>query len=151
MFTHKESGKSYIGSAVDLSKRLRCYYSIAYITRIKSMLIYKALLKYGYSAFNLTILEYIDIAGLSITESKELIISREQNYLDSCAPEYNILKVAGSPLGFKHSAKTLTKLSEIRIGKTHSAETIAKIRKAKIGWSMSTETPFGGPPHPAVG
>ena len=58
------------------------------------MLIEKALLKYGYSNFKLEILEYCD---------KDEVLSREQYYLDFLKPEYNILKQAGSSLGFTHS------------------------------------------------
>lgn len=64
------------------------------------MLIHKALLKYGYSAFRLEILEYCDIG---------LLIEREQYYLNLLKPEYNILTIAGSSLGFKHSPATLEK------------------------------------------
>jgi len=53
-----------------------------------------ALLKYGYSKFSLTILEYIDKTGLSKDEFLILLLEREQFYLDSLDPEYNILKFA---------------------------------------------------------
>lgn len=73
-------------------------------------MIYKALLKYGYSNFSLEILEYCD---------PQNIIKREQYYLDKLNPEYNLLKFAGSSLGFKHSAETLAKLSAANTGKNH--------------------------------
>jgi group I intron endonuclease len=53
------SGKSYVGSAINLNSRFRNYYNIAYLERetIKnSSMIYKALLKYGYSSFKLDIM-----------------------------------------------------------------------------------------------
>ena len=43
----------------------------------------------GYSAFTLEIIEYSEEAT-----------SREQYYIDLFKPEYNILKTAGSRLGF---------------------------------------------------
>jgi len=46
-------------------------------------MIYKALLKYGYSKFSLEILEYCDPKDLT---------KREQYYLDLLKPNYNILK-----------------------------------------------------------
>ena len=55
------------------------------------MIIYKSLLAYGYENFTLEILEYCDPA---------FILEREQYYLDTLKPEYNILKVAGSSLKF---------------------------------------------------
>ena len=40
----------------------------------------------------------------------ENTIEREQYYLTSLKPKYNILKVAGSLLGYKHSEETKGKL-----------------------------------------
>jgi group I intron endonuclease len=81
----------------------------------KTSLIHKAILKYGYSSFKLEILEYCD---------KKDLLNREQYYMDTLKPEYNILKVAGSPLGYKHSTEALEKIrtSSIgrNIGRTHS-------------------------------
>ena len=57
------TGASYIGSSVDLTRRLRDYFSPKYLKKeiIKNnSIIYKALLKYGYSNFSLEILEYCD-------------------------------------------------------------------------------------------
>jgi len=64
---------------VDLSKRLRSYYSINYLDRNKSMYICNSLQNHGYSAFSLTILEYIDVSNLSKDESRKLILEREQH------------------------------------------------------------------------
>ncbi len=57
-------------------------------------MIYRALLKYGYSKFTIEILEYCDTKDL---------LNREQYYIDLLKPEYNILQKADSSLGFKHS------------------------------------------------
>ena len=70
------------------------------------MSINKALIKYGYSNFSLQIIEYCD---------RKDILVREQYYLDLCKPEYNILKVAGSNLGYIHSENTLAKMKESRL------------------------------------
>jgi hypothetical protein len=51
-------------------------------------------------------LEYIDVSNLPKEEARKLILEREQYYLDLLKPEYNILKVAGSSLGFKHSEES---------------------------------------------
>lgn len=56
---------------------------------------------------------------------------REQYYIDLINPEYNILKVAGSLFGYKHSPETLKILADI--AKNRSAETIAKLREAALG------------------
>ena len=87
------------------------------------MTIYKALIKYGYSQFKLDILEYCDL--------KQRII-REQHYFDTLNPEYNILKVAGSPLGRKHSKETIAKMRAAALGLKRSQETKDKIRAASL-------------------
>lgn len=61
MWKHKESGKFYIGSAVNLSKRFTLYFSDKYLDRYKYMYICNAILHHGHSSFSLSILEYIDI------------------------------------------------------------------------------------------
>lgn len=88
------NGKKYIGSSSDLRIRLRNYFKISHLERQFSMLINRALLKYGYSNFYLEILEYC---------ISSVLIEREQYYLDLLKPEYNILSKAGSRLGSKHS------------------------------------------------
>lgn len=114
LWTHKESGNKYVGSAVDLSKRITQYFSIKYLDKNKTMRICNALAYYGYSAFSLTILEYIDISDLSKKEAHKLILEREQFYIDKLKPEYNINPVAGSRLGTLHSEESILKMSEIQ-------------------------------------
>jgi hypothetical protein len=120
---HKESGKIYIGSAVDLSKRLSNYYKVSTLKTWDNY-ISRALILHGYSSFSLTILEFVDISNLSLKESKNLILSREQFHLDlifsTDEPNtYNILKVAGSSLGFKHTFESLTKISKALSGRNN--------------------------------
>jgi hypothetical protein len=92
-----------VGSSIDLGRRFRDYYKYSFLTheKNKSMPIYKALLKHGYSHFKLEILEYCAVENTR---------AREQYYLDTLKPEYNILQRAGSSLGFKHSKESLEKL-----------------------------------------
>jgi len=132
LWTHKESGKKYVGSAVYLSKRLEYYYKISYISNKNkgNSYIYNAIISLDYSAFSLSIIEYIDISHLSKDEAKTLILEREQYYLDLLEPAYNILKLAGSSLGYKHLEETIAKIQAAKSGKTHSPETIAKIQAA---------------------
>ena len=122
-WTNIESGKKYVGSSVNLYTRFMQYYNIKYITRAsKSSLICRALLKYGHSNFSLEILEYCE---------PSVLVEREQYYIDLLKPEYNILKVAGSLFGYKHTVESLQKMSEI--AKNRSEETIDKLRKAALG------------------
>jgi len=144
-----------VGSTVNLYRRLYTYYNIPLLITNKS-LIYKALLKYGHSKFSLSVLEFIDKTKLSKDELKKKLLEREQFYIDALDPEYNILKKAGSSLGYKHTPDSLIKMSGenhplygdknlvIRArmslaksgknnpmsGKSHSAKTLAKISNA---------------------
>jgi hypothetical protein len=105
---HKDSGKSYIGSSVNLTNRFYTYYNLKVMLKSSTLsIIARALLKYGYSNFQLEILEYCDPANC---------LEREQYYLDLFNPEYNILKTAGSRLGSKHSKATISKISESLLG-----------------------------------
>jgi hypothetical protein len=70
-WTHISTGRKYIGSSNNLSKRLSTYFSIANLGKKKSVYIHNALLKYSYSAFSLSILEYINITNLSKAESRK--------------------------------------------------------------------------------
>lgn len=74
--------------------------------RNTNMAIYSALIKHGFGNFELQILEYTN---------RENILQREQHYLDLLKPEYNLLKIAGSSLGFKHNEKTLAFFKNERI------------------------------------
>lgn len=116
------TGKSYIGSSKDLSNRLRAYYSTNNIKRIvgkESSIICNAILKYNYENFSLDILEYCKI---------NILIEREQYYLDLLKPEYNILKTAGSRLNHKLTEKTKKAVSIALRGKKRRD----KIKKDKV-------------------
>jgi hypothetical protein len=63
--------------------------------------IYSAILKYGYSNFSLDIIEYCE---------SNLLIYREQYYIDLSKPDYNILNIAGNRLGSKHSEAAKAKM-----------------------------------------
>ena len=91
------------------------------------MAIYKAILKYGYFNFKLEILEYCTIDNL---------LEREQYYIDIIKPEYNILKVAGSSLHYKHTKETLLNFNNRKF----SAKTKAKLAKSATGRVTSEET-----------
>lgn len=71
-----------------LKRRLLEYYNVNRLLNEKSMPIYVALLKYGYSNFSLTILDICE---------KDSLMSREKHFFEVYSPEYNILKTPGSP------------------------------------------------------
>ena len=104
-WTNLINDKSYVGSAVKLNRRLSDYYCIDKFKRIRikgRSLISNAILKYKINNFNLDILEYCE---------PNIIIEREQYYLDLLKPEYNICKIAGSSLGRKLSKEARINIS----------------------------------------
>lgn len=137
------NSKTYIGSAKDLTIRFRVYFCVNRLTNSNSA-IYKAILKYGYANFKLEILEYCD---------PNVLLIREQYYLDILKPEYNKLSLAGSSLGYKHTRETLekfktrvfsnealTNLAKSASGRILSKETREKISLARKGVKLSDET-----------
>lgn len=88
IFIHKESNKIYIGSSLNIGRRLYGYFSKYNLIKNKTMVICRALLKYGHSQFSLGILEYCN----SIDR-----IERENYYINEFKPEYNVLTIAGLP------------------------------------------------------
>ena len=119
-WTNVISGKSYVGSSLDLSIRFKNYFNISYLERelkTNNSLIYKALLKYGYSNFKLEILEH---------SNASIVVQREQYYLDNLELQYNTLKVARFLAGFKHSAASIERMSLAKIG--HHRHEATKLR-----------------------
>lgn len=114
-FTHRDTGRIYIGSSKDVKKRkLEHKYSAGKLNLRFS----KALGKYGVDAFDWEVLEYCN---------EELLLEREQYYLDTLQPfddnGFNTLPTAGS----------LTNYS-------HTDDTIEKIRRSKVGWQPTDAT-----------
>jgi len=122
VFTNKCNNKRYIGSAIDLNKRISRYYQNYYLNneRNKNILIIKAIKKYGISNFFISILEYTNNNRLNL-------IKREQCWIDKIKPEYNILQKAYNSLGYKHSQEAKLKISLKRLGKEMSLDTRNKI------------------------
>jgi group I intron endonuclease len=80
-WVNKINGKNHIGSSISLSYKLSLYYSLYSLREVKgSIIIQRALLKYGYSNFSIHILEYCELS---------VLIAREQYYINLLKPEYN--------------------------------------------------------------
>ena len=157
-WTNKLTNDIYIGQSVDLAKRFIRYFNLSYLKNRETLIISRALIKYGYSSFQLEILEYCDIADLT---------EREQYYLDKLNPKYNILKIAGSSLGHKLTEETKAKISQslkgiyvneksALYGRTHSEETKAlmardpsplQLSKGEGGKKFGANNPLSGKTH----
>ena len=112
-WTYIEAGKSYVGSTLDFNDRFSRYFIVKFLersTKERQSFIYRALLKQGYSAFRLDILEYCDASELK---------EREQYYFDNLEHRYNILQFAHTSHGYKHSPESLGKLRQKTANRTH--------------------------------
>jgi hypothetical protein len=116
------NGKSYVGSSVNLNRRLNEYLNPLYLNRnLKkgNSAIINALLKYGYINFGIKILEFIEFEPkFSKSERKSIILSKEQYFIDLIKPEYNINLTAGSNFGRVYSEEVKRKMSLAKKGKT---------------------------------
>lgn len=102
------SGKTYIGSSINIERRWREYKGL----RCKEQqAIYNSLIKYGASNHKFEIICYCN---------KEDLIKKEQIFIDFFKPDLNICKVAGSTLGYKHTKDVKIKMSNARKGKKFS-------------------------------
>lgn len=131
------NGKRYVGSSQEIDYRFRKHKSALRSNRHHNPHLQSAWNKYGESCFDFIILEECE---------EELLLKREQAYLDvGC--EYNIAVVAGSPMkGRKASEETLKKMSDARRGKPTgrkgmkaSQETREKLSKSLKGRPSPTK------------
>ena len=94
-----------MGGSIDLSVRFYTYYSLGCLAK-SNRPIDRALLKYGFSSFSLEILEYC---------KREQLLVRQQHYMDNLSPQYNIVEMAGSTLGYKHTLESLEKMKKKKV------------------------------------
>lgn len=88
LWSNNLNGKKYVGSSVNLHRRVLEYFNTTRLLGSSSMPINLALLKYKHCNFTFEVLEFCDI---------DKVMSREKDYFDLLSPEYNILKIPGSP------------------------------------------------------
>lgn len=150
-----KSDKIYIGSAVDYKKRFNQHKSDLRKGIHVNNYLQNSWNKYGEKAFKFEILEFV--------EDIDVLIEREQYYLDlyqTFAPYggFNILKDAGSVLGYKHSEESLKKIKKSSAeyyktnpspfkGKHHTDEAKNGMSKKRKGKQVGEDNPFFGKTH----
>lgn len=118
------TGNYYIGSSVNLFLRLSDYSQSWWLISYSYLPLGKAIAKYGFEHMIIAVLEFTD---------EDKTVATEQLYLDTYAPAYNVLKVAGSTLGHKHTDESKAKMSKAKLGKPVSPEALENMRRAWVG------------------
>lgn len=135
------NGKSYIGSAKNLTTRKKQHFTSLRKGKGVNKKFQYAFDKYGEDSFMFTTLEYCDI---------DKLIEREQHYFDvlllansDCSffnkNSYNIRRIAESNLGCVTSDETKKKLSEANKGKVITQEVRDKIAETLSGTKHTKE------------
>lgn len=157
-FYNRITSGGYVGSSQNLLRRIKEH--LLEDSSQSSILLQRAIAKYKIDNFTLYILAIIDLTQeYSKSEIKDLLLAKEQLYLDhkDLDSSYNILKIAGSPLGSKQSEETKLLRSEIMAGennpmfgkigklnpffnKKHTLESKLKMSSIKLGKELSLET-----------
>lgn len=124
----KNSNDFYIGSAKDLNHRWNTHLYCLKNNKHHNIILQRKFNKYGKDNFEFKILSKVPV---------EYLIKLEQWFLDNLNPSINVYKTAYSPIGFKHSEETKSKLSEQKKGKSRPKEMMNKLKEFNTGRSFS--------------
>ena len=144
IFINNITNQLYIGSSINLTKRMVSYYYYTNSDKLSKFVIIRAMKKYGLENFSLGILEFCK-------QDPKICLELEQKWIDFYKPKYNVLTVAGNSAGFKHSIETINKLKKILSGENHpnfgnitSFETKRAISEAIKNFYLTNNHPSKG-------
>lgn len=120
-----KNGKLYIGSAKNLKIRYRSHRNDLKRQKHHSIILQRAWNKYGENNFIFEVIEKVS--------NLENILEREQYYLDSLNPVYNICPIAGNCTGRKFSKESKAKMSKSASNRIVSEESREKRSLASKG------------------
>lgn len=134
-----KSERCYIGSAVSYNRRKNLHLCELRANKHHSKILQNHFNKYGENDLVFTIIEYC---------SPNMLIEREQFYLDTTNPYFNVCKTAGSCFGvrYKRSKEVCLRMGLSKMGNKNllgfkfSEESKEKMRKSHLGVKHSQET-----------
>ncbi len=132
---NKVNSKCYIGSTNDIAYRESMHFHKLKNNKHINKHLQNSYNKYGKDNFEFTIMELIGENEFT----KEYLLEREQYYLDTLRPEFNILTIAGSNLGFKHSNEVKRKISSKLTGISKTEEHKRHIQDSQKGRVFTEE------------
>lgn len=139
--TNTVNGKEYVGSSVDIGRRLAEYGNTLRAQRELARgesIIASALLKYGIEAFTFELLMvYTPVLVLSASANVQALRALETSFIESLSPEYNILRRTNNETPMPSRPKSPDTRARISAGQKARAEAE---RDAGISRSPSIET-----------
>jgi len=129
LWHNKISNKDYVGSSLNLYKRISRYFQPGYLNYItqKDLPIIRALKKYGVENFVLVILDYTE---------KLTLHKSEQFFIDLLQPTYNVMLIAGFRSGVKRKSRPMSEEQKLQLskkkGKDHHSYGIKRTEKELI-------------------
>ena len=120
--TNNINNKCYIGSSNNIKKRLAEHKRCLRLGNHHSIILQRAYIKYGLEKFSFDIIKEC---------CEDDLLKFEQEYFGLFLPEYNVLRVAGSFRGYKHTDETKELLRQKR--KNQIIGPCSEETKRKIG------------------
>ena len=121
----------YVGSAVAVNRRWNAHRCQLRAGKHHCLHLQNAHAKYGETAFDWEIVEFVDDANN--------LLAREQFWINFFQPTYNKRKKAESCLGYKHTDEARQRMADAQRGAKQSPETIAKRSAALKGRARPDE------------
>lgn len=125
------NGKQYIGSSISLYDRKHIHLNYLKNNNHTNKHLQFSYNKHGVDNFSFEVLETCD---------KEILLVREQYYIDTLNPQYNIRLIAESNLGYKHTVKACNKMSKSRKLVTITEDWKSNISKSMMNHVVTLET-----------
>jgi len=144
------NNKFYIGSTVDFNRRKKEHFRHLLVKRHRNDYLQNSYNKYGKENFTFIIVEYCE---------RSLLAEREQFYLDTLKPNYNLTTSVIGTTGYLHREESKLLMSEIKKtqyengldvwnkGKALSEEVKEQISKKLKGRFTGVNHPFYGKTH----
>lgn len=135
---HIDSGKCYVGSAVDRRRRWAYHKNQLRNGKHHSQYLQNAWNLYGESAFDWIVIEDLTLrcSGLDKKQEAEVLFAAENYWVELHRQQhgvYNLRMVAKSNLGYKYSEESKLRMGAWQIGKKLSEQTKKKIAAKAVG------------------
>ncbi len=132
MILNTVNNKFYIGSSYTVEKRLGSHINALIKNKHHSIYLQRSFKKYKFKSFSFIVIEMCN---------RDDLLTREQFYLNSLKPEYNIALNSKAPmLGRKHGNKIRELMSKLHkgnkynVGKKRTPEQLIEMSERRKGW-----------------